>query len=412
VRRIRPISPFSGGGFPASTVQAGGATSMKTRSARLLASLVVASASLVAVACSSGGDGADGRGGRNAGADSEGFGSSGGTPAGGDIGEACAASVAPYEMTKRVDIVFVVDHSASMHDEMAQIRDNVNRFAERIDEHGLDARVVFVVPKDSNLRYAGICVPPPLGAADCGDNPPRFFHVDQPVGSRNALELILATYEHASVDFLGNGGSGGPGWKIRLREDAIKVFVVVTDDESRMSAAAFDKALLAKQPAGMFGTARHRKYVFHSIVSKPKAATAPTAEICETAAGSSIEYQKLSLLTGGVIDEVCETDYTPVLDSLAEGVRAKVSCEIPYPSSEESDPSRLAVRFTAAGEAAVTLTQVTAAIKCREVADGWYYDNPENPGRIILCPGACDTANATMGSKLEALVGCKAPPPR
>ena len=75
-----------------------------------------------------------------------GFGRGGGEAARSDdelVGEACAGTVAPMA-TGKVDIVFVIDHSASMREEMVQVRANVNRFAERMADAGLDYRVVFM----------------------------------------------------------------------------------------------------------------------------------------------------------------------------------------------------------------------------------------------------------------------------
>jgi len=334
-----------------------------------------------------------------------GFGRGGGEAARSDdelVGEACAGTVAPMA-TGKVDIVFVIDHSASMREEMVQVRANVNRFAERMADAGLDYRVVFIVPKETNPRFDGICVPPPLGRGDCGDNPPRFFHLDQEVGSWNALELILSTYD---------GASSKRTWKEHARADATKVFVIVSDDESRMMAQDFDRSIRAKLPEGMFGTSSTRNYVVHGIVSKPSGAKAPTSATCATAAGTSIEYQRLALLTGGLIEEVCQTDYSTVLDALAQGIANKVSCELTYPKSATADPTRLFVRLTPDRGATATLTQVTDVSKCDSVEDGWYYDDPTAPSKIILCASACSAANETSGSKVEAIVGCKAPAPR
>ena len=44
------------------------------------------------------------------------------------------------------------------------------------------------------------------------------------------------------------------------------------------------------------------------------------------------------------------------------------------------------------------------------VADAWYYDNNTAPTKILLCPTTCTGLANT--SKVQALVGCKAPPPK
>ena len=162
---------------------------------------------------------------------------------------------------------------------------------------------------------------------------------------------------------------------------------------------------------GMFGTATGRKYIWHSIISKPFADAVPSNNICPTAAGRSVDYQQLSKLTGGIIDEVCKTDYSGVLNNIAKGITDKLGCELKYPSSAESDPTKLAVTLTPKGAATQTLTQVTDVGTCGTIANAWYCDSPTAPTKIILCPSTCTAASSVAGTKVEALVGCKAAPP-
>lgn len=307
----------------------------------------------------------------------------------------CASSVAKTAKGK-VDIVFVIDDSGSMNDEMAQIRTNVNTFASKIGGTGLDYTVTFITRKARSATETGnvICVPPPLGGANCADNPPTFFHVDEDVGSNDSLELILSTM---------------PRWSGHLRPEATKVFVEVTDDESDLPAASFDSQLLAKPG---FGNATKRSYVFHSIISKPAGAAAPSSQKCGTAAGTSLEYQALSKLTGGIMDEVCKTNYAGVLDNIAKGIVESAGCELAYPSTETSDPNKLVVRVTPASGGPKTLTQVTDVSKCGTVTDAWYYDAPAKPTKIILCATTCTAATATASTKIEALVGCAGAAPK
>jgi hypothetical protein len=331
-------------------------------------------------------------------------GASGGASSGSSGDPTCAASVATPQKAK-VDIVFVIDNSGSMTGEMNQIKTNVNTFANKILGVGLDLRVVFIVAKASSPTAGGnvICVPPPLGGANCADNPPTFFHINQSVASSNSLSLILSTYDNANAAL---------AWNKHLRLEATKIFVEVTDDESSLSSSSFDTQLLAKAPAGMFGTTAQRKYVFHSIVSMPFGSTPPTTARCATSDGTSVQYQNLSVLTNGLIDEVCKTDYSGVLDKLAQNVVDKLGCELTYPTADAADPTKLVVRYTPSGQSGQNLTQVTDASKCGQVADGWHYDDNAAPTKIILCPTMCNTANAGAGSKIEALVGCKGQPPR
>lgn len=374
--------------------------------ARTLTSLAVAA--VLAVACGSAQTDAEIDGGPGASSSSSSSGGFGGgeDDAGDGTGgeQSCAATSAETAKAK-VDAIFVIDSSGSMNAEMNQVKQNVNAFASKILGVGLDIHVIFIVPRATSPGQTGnvICVPEPLAGPGCADKPPTFFHVNQGVGSTNSFSLILSTYDSKKPEL---------AWKDHLRMEATKVFVEVTDDRSAIAYTEFDKQLLAKAPAGMFGSEEDRKYIFHSIISKPFADAVPSENICKGAAGKSLDYQHLSKLTGGLIDEVCKTDYSGVLDNVAKDVVAKLGCELTYPTAESADPTRLVVQFTEPSKAPRALTQVTDAAKCAGVEDGWYYDDNAAPTKIILCPGMCTTANDATGSKIEALVGCKAPAPR
>lgn len=381
---------------------------------RTLASLVAATATVLAVACGSTHTDDESAfqpeveepGETNTGDGPGGFGPNDGKDAEAGDGDKDCAGTAAETAKAKVDVIFVIDNSGSMGNEMEQIKENVNDFASKILTVGLDVHVIFIVRKATSPTQTGnvICVPEPLAGPGCADKLPTFFHVNQSVASTNSLSLILSTYDSSDAKL---------AWKDHLRFDATKVFVEVTDDRSAMTHTAFDEQLLAKEPAGMFGTADERKYIFHSIINKPFADAVPSDNTCPTAAkGSSVEYQRLSVLTGGLIDEVCKTDYSGVLDNIAKDVVDKLGCELTYPTGDNADPTKLAVEFTPPGGATKALTHVTDASKCGQVPDGWYYDDDAAPTKIILCPTMCTTANTSPGAKLEARVGCKQPAPR
>ncbi|MBN9168276.1 MAG: VWA domain-containing protein [Myxococcales bacterium] len=374
---------------------------------RALASLSLA-ACLALAACGSdssnfndganGGDkGGDGKG------SSSGFGGDGTDKGDGDgngDGKTCAATVAQTTKAK-VDIIFVIDNSGSMGEEMAQVQANINNFAKKIGSSGLDYQVIFIVRKTGgDLK---ICVPEPLAKPGCADNPPLFRHIDQSVGSSNSFQLILSTYDNSNANL---------AWGQHLRADAFKVFIGVSDDgRSDLEAAKFDQDLIAKG-AGQFGTAENRKYAYHAICGWTEGTTPPSTQKCSSADGNGIKYQNLALLTGGLIDSVCKTDYSGVLDNIGKGIVDRLACELGYPTAQAADPTTVEVQFTPTGKASQKLVQVTDVSKCAANPDGWYYDDMNKPTKIILCKSICDTANTTPGSKIEALVGCKGAGPK
>ena len=374
---------------------------------RVLASLSLAGCLALAACGSDSSNFTEGANGGDKGGDgtgsSSGFGGDGTDKGDGDgngDGKACAATVAQTTKPK-VDIIFVIDNSGSMNGEMAQVQANINNFAQKIGNSGLDYQVIFIVRKTGNGNK--ICVPEPLAKPGCADNPPLFRHVDQNVQSDDSLKLILSTYDDANANL---------AWGQNLRADAFKVFVGVSDDgSSDLEAAAFDAQLIAKG-AGQFGTAANRKYTYHAICGWTEGTTPPSTQKCSTADANGVRYQDLALLTGGLIDSVCKTDYSGVLDNIGKGIVDRLACELGYPTAQAADPTTVEVQFTPAGKAAQKLVQVTDASKCAAIPDGWYYDDATKPTKIILCKAICETANTTQGGKVEALVGCKAAGPK
>jgi len=305
---------------------------------------------------------------------------------------ACTEAVLPVK-SPAVDIVWVVDNSGSMVEERGQIEANINpQFADRMSASGLDYRVVMITDKGTGTGQ--VCVAPPLGGPDCGDNPPLYRAIDQVVGSTDSLSLVLSTY-----------GSSNPSldWSTSLRYDAVKVFIEVTDDNSALSAASFDTQLLAKQPAGIFGTAAGRNYVFHSIIGVNPGQ--PNLK-CLTAVNTGAQYQVLSTLTGGRILSVCATDYSPIFDEIVNAIIGSVGCTFTMASGGGAgvvDFDKVVMRFTPSNGTPVDITGVQDASQCS--GDGWYYDDNATPTKLGLCPDTCATVKADPGAKIE-IVAC------
>ena len=325
--------------------------------------------------------------------------------AGGNIGDQTCAAQATTATRAEVDIIVVIDTSGSMMEETNQVKANINTFASKIGGTGLDYTVVMIAEKPQNLPFPpgfplpGICVPPPLGGASCTDNPPTFHQVNTGVASTDSLSIILSkfsTYEP---------------W---LRPNAFKVFIEVTDDNSALTSAQFDQQLLALSPA-QFGTAANRRYVFDSICGWKKGTPVLDSSKCGSAVNTGDQYQQLSNLTGGIVDSVCETDYSGVFDNIAKGLVKKLGCEFSLPKSADgspADPTKVAVNYTPGTGAKQTLTQVTDATKCGTVSDAWYYDDNAAPTKIMFCPTTCAGAGADTSGKVEIALGCKVPPPK
>ena len=86
-----------------------------------------------------------------------------------------------------------------------------------------------------------------------------------------------------------------------------------------------------------------------------------------------------------------------------------VSCDFAMPAANDAkltlDPTRVNVTWKPANGMPGTLSQVSAADGCG-TRKSWYYDSPQAPTRIELCPAACDLVRGDSAGALEVLLGC------
>lgn len=306
----------------------------------------------------------------------------------------CMASCAGEEVvadfvTLPSDIIWVVDQSGSMNQETQYVQAQINTFASEIGMSGIDYRVVMIAGDSGGNA---ICVPQPLAGPSCGDNT-RFKLVDVKVGSTNGPQLALNNYAQYSSF---------------LRLEAMKHFIFVTDDNSAMSAKNFTDGLAALTPAGMFDS-----YKVHGIYGRDA-----NGQKCSGAFGAAVNagpvYHTLITDTGGASGIICEDDWTDVFMAIQAAVVAgsQVSCQIniPQPSDGSSiDPSSVSVKYLAGGVAPGTiLTQVSSEGAC-DASGGWYYDDPNAPTMISLCPASCGEVQADDAASVKIDLGCANP---
>jgi hypothetical protein len=91
-----------------------------------------------------------------------------------------------------------------------------------------------------------------------------------------------------------------------------------------------------------------------------------------------------------------------------------VACDFPLPEAtaggQTIDPALINVNYTLGGTADVELGLVGGAAECAD-KQAWYYDDPTNPTRIMLCPAACASVTNDPSVQIKILAGCKPRPP-
>lgn len=313
-----------------------------------------------------------------------------------DTGNECAeVSDTAMVGVQPADIIVVVDNSGSMDLEAGFVQQNMNTFSSQIFLANIDAHVVLI--SATNDQDAGICLPQPLGSGACPDdtNLPGYLHIPDSVGSNDALQKILQHYDT---------------WAPQMRPTASKHIIVVTDDDSDLSATDFNNQFLALDPS-------HAGYRFHAIASPedPIVACVAQTSCCPAffpfSAALSEEYLELTALTGGIFGNLCTQDFGPIFNQVSTQVvsGAALACEYPIPPPPDGmdfDPDRVNVEFDDGMGGALEIGRVDNPAACAGVADGWYYDDPTAPTSIVLCPQTCDTIQGFASASVSIKFGC------
>jgi hypothetical protein len=302
-------------------------------------------------------------------------------PVGSGGGESCAETAA--EATTGLapaDIIVAVDTSGSMSAEAQWTQDNMNVMVNAIVGSGVDAHLVMISDSD-------ICVPGPLGSGSCpaDESLPAYRHVPVGVGSTNALQIILDTYDQ---------------WKDSLRPSASKTIVVVSDDDSNLGASSFTSQLIALD-------ATFQGYKFDAIVSSaPPFLPGPCFVL---SADTGQVYIDLVNQTQGVFGDLCSQNFAPVFQDMATAVvnSSQIPCIYDIPDSgSEIDFGKVNVEYTAdANGMPEGIFNVPGAADC-DASGGWYYDAPANPTQILLCPTTCTAVQSSSDGSVSVKFGC------
>jgi hypothetical protein len=337
---------------------------------------------------------------------------------------------------KPVDVVFVIDNSGSMVEEIAAVQENINRdFAAIIAESGVDYRVILL--SLYGVGGTSICISPPLAGSACeagvaATASETFHHYSVEIGSQDAFCQILTTFDRPD-----QFGLAPEGWQAWLRPDAQKALVVITDDSAfcayasgetqlefgrdsdpYVDALAFHKALLARSPE-QFGVPPDVRYQFYSIVGlAPNAlVTEPyfpyqalNSTTCDTAPAPGLSYQALSVATDALRYPVCDgRSFDAVFRVLASSViqSSKQDCLFELPDAPEwsvIDLDSVHLEYRAGDGAMPRRFDQVRPGACK---DDHSFVIRE---RIELCPAACRLVQADAAPEINIRFGCTAIP--
>jgi hypothetical protein len=162
-----------------------------------------------------------------------------------------------------------------------------------------------------------------------------------------------------------------------------------------------------------------KPFIFHAIASENASGDPALPAPCIGACGiplvcgafaAGVQYYALADATGGQKSSICAADWSMVFGPLQEAVISSVPLPCDYtipppPDGETLDPAKVNMEFTAQGTTApMILPRAPSEAECMANA-AWFYDDPEAPTQLRLCPAACDLAQS--GGTVDIAFGCE-----
>lgn len=255
-----------------------------------------------------------------------------------------------HTISLKVDIVFGIDTSASMDDELINTQNNIQKMITTLSTGKLDHRIHLLLDQAMTLP--------------AGTDPTKVAYVRQRIDSGDAisrLNNLFAGQYAASYMSIMNAPMATP---MAFRKDAKLEIVVITDDNG-----SGDGNLAAN-----FDPNKTLKATFNGIIGLPNSAVGDNCDL----AGLGTEYSTLAAASGGTTLDLCATDWSALITRLStDMVKRSVTFSL---SKKPNDPKNMNVRIAG--------TLLAAA--------DWTYDAQKNAVTLIKTDQVKDTAELSI----------------
>ena len=321
-------------------------------------------------------------------------------------GDACAGfELAPETITttitetQPVALYLMVDQSGSMAGNLWTTAVNaITSFVNDPSSATLDVAIQFFPPLFPDCNPAAYATPAvPLGRLP-GHAPAIIAEVNAhaPFGLGTPIEGALGGAEQFCTAFKSSPNRNPPD------EDCVVVFI--TDGEPTVCSSDFN--VIAQLAGNAWQNAQVRTYaigmdganftLLDEIARRGNTDCDPNgpALACNATTGSAGLSVALALIRSTVSKKVTKT--------------APLTCEWgipPPPSGAKFDPEQVNVDLLANGQK-TRLGKVPSAAECANFTNGWYYDDPANPTRIIACPDTCTAVTGSNVAGVSVTLGC------
>ncbi len=229
----------------------------------------------------------------------------------------------------KVDVLFVVDNSASMLEEQALLGDALNSFITGLGR--IDWQIGVTTTDTSNGTHGvkGSLVPMKGtgGQKILTKNTPNFANIfkstvnrDEVTGCNNVTVMCPSSDERpleAISMAVAKRNSDNAGF---FRDGADLAVVILSDEDERSNGAAGALTAVALNAAVNLAFGGSKTFSAYGIVIEPN----DSACLSANASGPGyygLQAAALALLTGGVTGSICDSDFGPALESIGNRVK-------------------------------------------------------------------------------------------
>ncbi len=282
--------------------------------------------------------------------------------------------------SRKVDIIWVIDSSGSMSEEINAINQNLMAFVGALDHYKIDYRLALLL---KNYRKFNLKIPKEVKDCDkAGVSKSNICKFSAHVNSYNGLKVLLNCFQipynskYVSMfdnyryidkrlltslnwscgdpEELGSGKLAVPFTQF-MRDGVHKEIIMVTDDESFVTADGFVSHMTGKLAdmtvhSIVAVNPDSAKFVGYSLTENPKS---KASDSCRTERVSSV-YPKLSNQTEGKVIDICEKNWKNIFEILKFEIVKKTTFTLSHSPIVES---------------------ITVAVSDKDISNSkWYYD--------------------------------------
>ncbi|AKU99987.1 hypothetical protein AKJ09_06651 [Labilithrix luteola] len=224
----------------------------------------------------------------------------------------------------------------------------------------------------------------------------------------NAIPIknaLLARSTTGSTPMSGGLQGGIDAMKAYLSQNANEegVIILVTDGDPGACTGDTVSNVTTIAQTGAKGSPKIRTFV----VGMDGATFTNLDKIAVAGEGAATAFNASAVATDAGV-----TAQQQLLDALQKIRSNALGCEYVLPSVQPSkgvlDPDSVTIDFTpGVNDPPQTFRRVDGLDDCGATTGGFYYDDPANPQRIVLCPASCEDIRAgTLEAKLDVVLGC------